>query len=394
MPDNLQYRVSSREIIELVSAMRSKRLTRSPFFQRNLVWRETHKREFIETILSGLPFPQIFLARGKINVEAMEAYSCVVDGQQRLTAIEEFIEGKFSAAGKFYSDMTADEKEDFLKYKVAIIDFDLGENDPKLKDIFMRLNRTYYSLSTVEKIASEFSGSEFMVTARVLCGDFQPEGTDYGLDASEQEDNPFLVDPSLPQSTINWAKAAHAPSFIDLISGDKIFSNYEAARQVPLMLVLTMMSTVIHGNYFKRTDKVKEHLEIFNENFDEKNYILDSFEKVGTFVAKAKLNAGNFWLRKANFFTLAVEVAKSTSIHSDQIFERLANFGENPPERYILAQREAVNSRQERVLRGSYFREYILEGDEAVLSEGPWLERLLSGVKPDDDLENEGVETR
>lgn len=393
MIDNLQYRVSSREIIDLISAMRSNRLTRSPFFQRNLVWREIHKREFIETILAGLPFPQIFLARGRINVDAMEAYSCVVDGQQRLTAIDEFIEGKFSAGGRLYTQLSSDEKASFLKYRVAVIDFDLEEHDPRLKEIFKRLNRTYYSLSTVEKIASEFSGSDFMVAARVLCGDFRDRfEEDSELDVSEHEDNPFLIDPSLPKATIDWAKSVDVSEFSNLISGDKIFTNYEAARQVPLMFVLTIMATVIHGNYFKRTDKVKEYLELFNECFPEKEIVIENMRAVGRFVEGADLDAGDFWLRKANFFTVAVEVAKANTSGSAEIFERLKKFGQSPPERYVLAQREAVNNRQERVLRGNYFREYVLQGDEAVLTEGLWLDRMLASLPVEDGGQAQGGE--
>lgn len=385
MPDNVHYRVSAREIVDLVAAMRSHRLTRSPFFQRNLVWRDTHKREFIETILEGLPFPQIFLARGKINVDTMESYSCVVDGQQRLTAIEEFVESKFPAKGKFYRDLSAEEKEEFLKYKVAVIDFDLDEHDERLKDIFKRLNRTYYSLSTVEKIASEFSGSEFMVCARVLCGDFSITNAEKERDVLEEEENPFLIDPSLPESSIAWARQASAPRFISLMSGDKIFSNYEAARQVPLMFVLTIMSTNIYGNYFNRTDKVKEYLEFYNNSFSQKDEIISAMEKVGQFVTRAEIQKGSFWLRKANFFTLAVEIAKSEKTLDTHTIERLHKFSETPPARYVLAQREAVNSKRERMLRGSFFREYVIDGDELVLSEGLWLDRMLDQLVDEED---------
>ena len=55
-----KYQVRSRELIDLVNEIRSKRLIMSPYFQRNLVWRLVHKVDFIKTILLGYPFPQIF----------------------------------------------------------------------------------------------------------------------------------------------------------------------------------------------------------------------------------------------------------------------------------------------------------------------------------------------
>lgn len=100
MINDLKYTVRSREIVDLVAAMRNASITLSPYFQRNLVWREAHKKDFIDTILKGYPFPQIFLARGPIDLETMSASQAVVDGQQRLNAIRDFVQGKLEIEGK------------------------------------------------------------------------------------------------------------------------------------------------------------------------------------------------------------------------------------------------------------------------------------------------------
>lgn len=171
MQNELKYAVRSREIVDLMSAMRSGRLNLSPYFQRNLVWRDAHRRDFIDTILKGYPFPQIFLARGPINLETMEASQAVVDGQQRLNTIRDFIEGRLDMGGRFFKELPEKDREEFFKYEVAVIDFDLDAGDPRLKDVFHRLNRTFYSLSAIEKLASEYSASEFMLVARVLSGE-------------------------------------------------------------------------------------------------------------------------------------------------------------------------------------------------------------------------------
>ncbi|MEX5928018.1 DUF262 domain-containing protein [Providencia hangzhouensis] len=44
----------------------SGRLVTNPFFQRNLVWRDFHKQEFIKTILLGYPFPHVFCLKVKL----------------------------------------------------------------------------------------------------------------------------------------------------------------------------------------------------------------------------------------------------------------------------------------------------------------------------------------
>ena len=96
----IKYQVRSKDLIDMVNDVRTGRLILSPYFQRNLVWRDIHKRDFIETILKGYPFPQIFIARGEINVDLMTSQSCVVDGQQRMNAIMEFIQDEYLVNGK------------------------------------------------------------------------------------------------------------------------------------------------------------------------------------------------------------------------------------------------------------------------------------------------------
>ena len=204
MQNELRYQVRSREIVDLVSALRSSRLTLSPYFQRNLVWRDAHKKDFIDTILKGYPFPQIFLARGPINLDTMEASQCVVDGQQRLNTIREFVSGKLSShEGSYFSELSAKQKEEFLKYEVAVIDFDLDAGDFRLKEIFHRLNRTYYSLSAIEKISSEYSASDFLLVARVLSGEISNKEVDVNDDLFEElpteevPENRFSRDPGI-----------------------------------------------------------------------------------------------------------------------------------------------------------------------------------------------------
>lgn len=61
----LDYRVRSWSLLNLVNDIRERRLVPDAYFQRDLVWREIQKKDFIETILLGLPFPQLFISKGK-----------------------------------------------------------------------------------------------------------------------------------------------------------------------------------------------------------------------------------------------------------------------------------------------------------------------------------------
>ncbi len=369
MLNELKYQVRSREIVDLITAMRTGQLTISPYFQRNLVWRDAHKRDFIDTILRGLPFPQVFLARGPIDVDSMSSSTCVVDGQQRLNAIREYVAGAFDVDGKKFADLTKDEKESFLKYEVAVIDFDLDAGDDKLKEVFKRLNRTYYSLSAIEKIATEYSGSEFLLVARVLSGEIKNEVLDQEVDIDLDDDevnvpvqeNQFGRDPAINEEMWDWLLERADGGFSKLVSSDLIFTNYEAQRKVPLMFVLNLQCTMMSG-YFNRNSKIKEYLERYNENFDKSGDIISKFNEIAETIVSIDLPSQSMWWNKANFFTMVAELALwgTQGVVPGDARNSLLAFEADLPRDYVQAARDAVNNRAERLLRGRHFRRLVL----------------------------------
>jgi len=82
---------TNKKLLELFNMMKNSSLLLTPSFQRKLVWNDTHKEDFIETILLGLPFPEIYLADGGINLDTQTSETLVVDGQQRLSTIYQYV---------------------------------------------------------------------------------------------------------------------------------------------------------------------------------------------------------------------------------------------------------------------------------------------------------------
>jgi hypothetical protein len=301
----------------------------------------------------------------------MESSTCVVDGQQRLNAIREFVGGKFPVNGRLYSELSPSEKEDFLKYEVPVIDFDLDAGDENLKEVFKRLNRTFYSLSTIERIATEFSASQYLLVARVLSGDITATpspieievGEDFEVD--DAQNNKFSRDPGINSDTWEWLiKHANGP-YSDLITGNFVFSHYESQRKVPLMFVLNVMSTVL-GGYYNRNTKVKEYLEIHNDEFERAEDIIDQMNSIGSFIADMRLPESSIWWNKANFFTMSVELiwAHGKLPTSNDVAKALVIFEENLPGEYALDAREAVNNKTQRANRGAFFQKAIGIADE------------------------------
>ncbi len=285
----IKYQVRARQLVDLVSEIKRGKLILSPPFQRNLVWRTIHKIDFIKTILLGFPFPQIFLAKGELNAEELTTTSVVVDGQQRMNSILEFINNEYKVDGKYYNELSMADRETFLKYEIAIIELDMESDDPQIIDIFQRLNRTFYSLTKIEKLASEYASSEFMLIAKLLSNEIRFE---------QGVKNP--ANGNIPKEFKDWAKSIDYSDFRELIIERPIFTPYEISRKVHLMFALNILGTTERG-IFNRNIK-DSILDEYKENFADKTEIVQRLNEVGDFYNSLKFKKTSYWYNKANFF--------------------------------------------------------------------------------------------
>jgi hypothetical protein len=345
----IKYTIRSIALLNIVNDVKAGRLIPDAYFQRNLVWREVHKKDFIETVLQGYPFPQMFFSRGKIDIDKMTSTSCIVDGQQRTNAIIEFVDNKFAVDDRYFKDLEDNKKSEFLKYEIAIVELDLDNDSPHVLEIFKRLNRTANSLTTIEKLASEYAPTQYMYVARLLANDTDP--TDVQADLEEED---WRIDPNLPVELVQWAKTKNPSSFADISSGLNVFSEREIARKVHLMYVLNIMSTIL-GGFFNRNEKTSSLLEDYKDNFAKKDFTYDLIHRSLVVVGDLHIESNTFWSAKANFFSLVVAIAKrleaGQQIESIATRDELMVFAANPDENYALAAREAVNNKKERQLR-------------------------------------------
>lgn len=349
----IEYRVRSVSLLNLVNDIKANRLVPDAYFQRNLVWREIHKKDFIDTIRRGYPFPQIFISKGKVNVDTMSAISCIVDGQQRCNAIVGFIDGEFDLRGQRYSDLTEQEKSEFLKYEIAVIELDLENDDPKVQEIFQRINRTSNSLSYIEKRASEYSTSEYMLVAKLLTDQIN-------LHRSEDED--FREDPNIPVEFYDWAIKQRVSHFSKLMNEKGVFTPRELARKLNLQHTLNIMSAAI-GGFSDRNEKANSLLDDFAQQFSEKDDIVRRLDKAAELILKMGLRSKSYWLNKANVFSLVVAIVNlqrsQITLEPAKIRDALEQFERALPDDYKLAATEAVNSTRARQLRNKHLTEII-----------------------------------
>lgn len=126
-----------------------------PGFQRRVAWDDVRKSRLIESIIVGMPVPNIVLAENKDH----RGRFIVIDGKQRLVAINGFLKGEYKLRGldirkdlndRNYDSLPGDDKEylDNSTLRSTVIKNWSDENF--LYAIFFRLNSGSLPLSPQE----------------------------------------------------------------------------------------------------------------------------------------------------------------------------------------------------------------------------------------------------
>lgn len=144
-----------------------------PKFQRRLVWSPTARSYLIDTILRNLPVPKLYI-RQQIDVDKHITLREVVDGQQRLQAVFDFLDGNLTVSKNHntqycnlkFEELPEEIKEKFLSYQFSV-DLLLGASDRDVLDIFTRINSYTLILTQQEKRNAKYSGA-FKQTAYKL----------------------------------------------------------------------------------------------------------------------------------------------------------------------------------------------------------------------------------
>jgi hypothetical protein len=126
-----------------------------PGFQRRVAWDDTRKSRLLESIVVGMPVPNIVLAENKDH----RGRFIVIDGKQRLVAISEFLNGDYKLKGldirqdlndKFFGDLPTEDRE-YLENATLRSTLIRNWKDQKfLYAIFFRLNSGSLPLSPQE----------------------------------------------------------------------------------------------------------------------------------------------------------------------------------------------------------------------------------------------------
>ena len=328
-----------RRIHILLESLRSGALVPDPEFQRRLVWSNKHKSAFIETVLRGYPFPEIYVAAGEVDLVTGVGKEMLVDGQQRLTTLKQYFNAspdlKLPRGVTPYSELREQEKREFLDYQVVVRD--LGQiSMVEIKEIFQRINSTSYSLNAMEIHNARFDG-EIKLFAEKLAQD------------------PFF-------------------------ENRRVFRASEIRRMNDIGFTLSVIITVM-STYFNRDSEFENYLRQHNDEFEEKDCLEAEFQKIFRFISDCKLPQNSRpWRTKSDLFTLLVEVYRALikdnrPLKPVEVGRRLRKFyglvdesgrtdaeiegKNNKIAEYYTATRQATNDRTSRVNRGEILRDVI-----------------------------------
>ena len=337
----MQITATNKKVRVLLADIRTGVLVSRPDFQRRLVWLNKDKSAFIKTVLDGYPFPEIYIAAGKVDAITGEGKEVLVDGQQRLTTLKQYFEGspdlKLSKKIVPYSNLTEQQKIDFLEYDVVVRY--LGKvSQAEIKEVFRRINSTSYSLNVMEIHNSMFDG------------EMKRFAEDLAQDRFFEKYRVF--------------------------SANDIRRMYDT--RFALSIIITVMST-----YFDQDNNFENFLYRYNDELENKEFLSAKFQEVFQFVTKCRLSHFSRIRRKADLFTLLVEVYRAL-IKEDKPLEpvevgrRLQQFYElvdqsvKTEERiwmeqsrlveYYNATRQGTNHRTNRISRGNILQD-VINGD-------------------------------
>ncbi|MDD5769903.1 MAG: DUF262 domain-containing protein [Candidatus Gracilibacteria bacterium] len=122
-----------------------------PKYQREFVYKDLQRNAVIETVRKDFPLNVMYFAK---NTDGTFE---VLDGQQRIISICEYVDGKFSLDFRYFHNLEKDEQEQILNYKLMIY-FCEGSDKEKLER-FKTINIAGEKLTPQELRNAVYTGS-------------------------------------------------------------------------------------------------------------------------------------------------------------------------------------------------------------------------------------------
>lgn len=258
----------------------------------------------------------------------------LVDGQQRITTLFQYFTDsrdlRLSTAIPKYSELDEVKQIEFLEYKVVVRDLgNLPIED--IKKVFERINSTSYGLNAMELNNSRYSGA------------FK----DLAVWMSEQKSIERL----------------------------QVFSANDIRRMNDVRFCLSAIASIL-GPYFNRDKDLESYLSKYDESIPNESELRVNIQNTLDAIDKMNFPTGSRATKKADFFSLFVELYRCISTRRMHIDIAAARSGlddfyadvdkasaddSTDAGKYYKASLQASNDRSSRIARGEMISK-ILEG--------------------------------
>lgn len=329
-------------------------LVLGPPFQRNPVWTNQQKAYLVDTILHGLPIPELYMQ--DIGNESGEESYIVVDGQQRIRAVLDFVRGAYVLSGDDvtaqwrglnFEQLGSEEKKAFFAYKFVVRVLPAIDEEG-LRRIFARLNRNVVSLNDQELRNATYWGP-FIKTIQ-----------------------------SIADNDSFWSDAG-------------IFSANDHRRMIDHEFISELAVAFLHGPQNKK-ERLDYYYQLYEEQFEDSERLTEVFRITAAEIGQLLPDlARTRWKKKSDFYTLFLAVA-SRSDHlpwpadeRERVRRRILDFGERVDRLVRLQEDEwsggdedakayaqnisrAASDRGNRVARAEAFDQFVFGSPQAELA--------------------------
>ncbi|MBL9170663.1 MAG: DUF262 domain-containing protein [Verrucomicrobiales bacterium] len=336
---------TSLKVRQLITLTRDQKLVPRPEFQRRLVWTTEDKIRFMDTILKGMPFPEIYVANGPVDVDTGEGQQLLVDGQQRVTTIFDYFNGDpktYGTALPSYASLDEDRKREFLDYDVTVRD--LGSiTTEQIVEVFRRINSTKYALNEIEINNAVYTGALM---------------------------------------TLASGFAEH-----DFFETHRVFRPTDIKRMGDVRFVLQLIVTMIAG-YFDRDEMLERYLSDFNEGFPMSAEVSARLTRVFDFIDECGFPRSSRIWKRSDLFSAIISVDRRLSDRANlsptDAIQRLERFYADVDEQGMTSTNVAV---------GTYAKAAIQASNDRInrIRRGVIVESVLAGADPLQGLRDEGL---
>lgn len=366
-------------IKEIYDDFKNQRLVIDNSYQRRKVWLTRDNVRLIETILLNWIIPEIFLWPAEINPDTGDTITHIVDGQQRINAIIDFISGEYKLQERYllsseterkeftnkkFSELSSELKKHIWMYSMSIVNIDRNCTIDDIKLMFYRLNLTDYSLNEQEKRNS--LDNEFGNTSTELSNDefWEKHKVFSASDVRRMKDVEYC------SSIIILAREG----IVDQTNSKKINETYDDLKvdypdkKEDIQLVskaMEMIDKFINKDTSTFISKKSQMYTMFSISFD----LLET----KTDVTQTMVDSFSAFVRIYNKFKNEMDLVIDDALCA-QIYEGI--------KKYKLASSEGINKLGNRVIRFEIIKKYCIESDSTTLQAFRNLEEMVDSVSP------------